>query len=350
MRNVVLCMLAVSLFCMSCSKSEIKNEKFTIIYSGNIGGQVNPCGCQPPMGGYARKSTIINAVRSEKEKNILVLDSGALLFNSIFLQPSTEALSKLNAHVAAQIVDKLGFDAINVSSFDLSNSVDSLLAIDRSSSVNWLSSNLVWRDSGEPVFTKDIILSKGILNIGIFGVMADDFLGANLYDESSPLKVLDIIETAKEEVSKLKAETDIIIALCYISEKEATELCEKVSGIDIVIHSHNGYHDAESYTETFKPEKINKKLFLQCPDGGRVLGVIDLEVVNGSGDFKEVEGKTVINKKSDDIIDYAGETDSKYQNYFFTLTDDINTDTEIQEEIDRLREGLSALRDSLGLD
>jgi|GEM_PF-6246755 2',3'-cyclic-nucleotide 2'-phosphodiesterase (5'-nucleotidase family) len=349
MRKIVFCMLAFSLLFMSCSTSDLKNEQLTIIYSGNIGGQINPCGCKIPMGGYARKSSVMKFLQGEKGDNLLVLDSGGLLFNTNFLKPPTDSIHRHHAFVATQIIEKLGFDAINVSSFDLSNSVDSLLAIDKASSISWMSSNLVWRDSGEAVFRTGTVLSKGNLNIGLFGLMSDKFLGASLYDNSSPLKVLDSIETAKKEVSALKDETDIIIALSYMSEKETTAFCEAVSGIDVVILSHNGYHNADVSPTMFSPMKIGKTLLLRCPDGGRVLGVSELEMVNGSGDFKEVAMMRKASESIDESKEYAGEKDSKFTNTFYILNAEIRTDTDIQDEIDKYEEGLQQLKLDVGV-
>ncbi|MFC1551755.1 hypothetical protein ACFL6P_04225 [Candidatus Latescibacterota bacterium] len=349
MRYKVFCMLAFSLLFMSCSTSELKNEKLTIIYSGNIGGQLNPCGCKIPMGGYARKSTILKFLRGETGKNILVLDSGGLLFNTNFLKPPTDSIYRHHAYVATRIIEKLGFDAINVSSFDLSNSVDSLLAVDQASSIPWMSSNLVWKDSGEAIFKTGTVLSKGNLKIGLFGVMADDFLGAPLYDDSSPMKVLDVVETVKKEVAALKDQTDIIIALSYMSEKETTAFCEAVSGIDVVIHSHNGYHNADVAPSLYTPMKIGKTLLLRCPDGGRVLGVSELEMVNGSAEFIEVENRIKVSEGIDESKEYAGEKDSKFTNTFYILNAEIRTDTEIQDEIDSYEEGLQKLKEDVGI-
>ena len=349
MKNIAFCMLAFSLLFMSCSTSKLKNEKLTIIYSGNIGGQVNPCGCKVPMGGYARKSSVLKFLRSEPGKNILVLDSGGLLFSTNFLKPPTDSIQRHHAYVATQIIEKLRFDAINVSSFDLSNSVDSLLAIDKASSISWMSSNLVWKDSGEAIFKTGTVLSKGNLKIGLFGVMADDFLGAPLYDDSSPLKVLDVVETVEKEVSALKDETDIIIALSYMSEKETTAFCKAVPGIDVVILSHNGYHNADVSPTLFFPMKIGKTLLLRCPDGGRVLGIADLEMVNGSGDFIEVENRIKVTESIDESKEYAGEKDSKFTNTFYVLNAEIKTDTEIQDEIDKYEEGLQKLKEDVGV-
>ncbi|GAI42442.1 unnamed protein product, partial [marine sediment metagenome] len=144
MRKIFLCILAVNILFLSCSKSDLKIEKLTIVYSGNIGGKKNPCGCTPTMGGFARKSTVIKGLKSECE-NIIVLDSGAMLYATNFLSPPLDYIFRLDAYISAMAADKIGSDAVNVSSFDLSNSVDSLLAIDKVTSFPWLSSNLIWK-------------------------------------------------------------------------------------------------------------------------------------------------------------------------------------------------------------
>ncbi len=349
MRCFVLSMLIAGVLFISCSASEQKNGKLTIAYSGNIGGQINPCGCRIPMGGYGRKASILNDLRSMPGRNMLVLDSGAILFNEFFLAPPTDKIQRHYAFVASNVIDMMGFDAINAAHFDLANSVDSLLAIDNANSAAWISSNLLWKESGEPIFQTGTVSTKGGLNIGLFGLMADDFLGAPLFDNDSRLEVADIIETAKTEVNALKDKTDMIVALCHMSRKKLNALCEEVPGIDIVIHSHNGYHDEESDTNNFQPEKIGETLVLRCPDGGRVLGVIELEMVNGSANFKPRESQIKLGSNIDRSIEYADENDSNYLNTFHILTAQYKTDPVIQAEIDKHEQSLQELKLRLGV-
>jgi len=224
MRKIVLCILVVNILFSSCSKPDLKIEKLTIVYSGNIGGKKNPCGCNPTMGGFARKSTVVKGIRSEYE-NVIVLDSGAMLYATNFLSSPLDYIFRIDARASAQAVDEIGIDAVNISSFDLTNSVDSLLAIDRATSYPWLSSNLIWRDSGESIFKPDTIVSKGNIRIGVFGIMSDNFMGVTLFNDNSPLKVLDPVETAEKVVSKLKKESDLIIALAYLNMDKTQELC-----------------------------------------------------------------------------------------------------------------------------
>ncbi len=348
MRKIVLCILVVNILFSSCSKPDLKIEKLTIVYSGNIGGQKNPCGCNPTMGGFARKSTVVKGIKSEYE-NVIVLDSGAMLYATNFLSSPLDYIFKIDARASAQAVDEIGIDAVNLSSFDLTNSVDSLLAIDRETSYPWLSSNLIWRDSGEFIFKPDTILSKGNIRIGVFGIMSNDFMGVTLFNDNSTLKVLDPVETAEKEVTKLKKESDLIIALAYLNMDKTQELCEKVSGIDIVILSNNGYHNPSADHSAFTPIKKGKTLIIRCPDGGRVVGYIDLEIVNNSTDFTEAPEQTHYNQKEDTNINYRREIGSTYKNYFFDLGPEIKEDIEIQEKIDVFEKIIQAYKDSLGI-
>ncbi len=350
MRKVALILLSFAIIFQSCSKtSELSVKKLTIVYTGNIGGRKNPCGCKPPLGGFARRSTVIDALRDMFD-NLFVVDSGAMLYPHNFLVPPYDYVFRVDGHVSAQAVDTIGIDAVNVSSYDLSGSADSLLAIDKITSFPWLSANLAWRDSGELVFTPRIITTKGGIRIGIFGLMADNFMGTKMYKEDSPIKVLDPVETAKQEVSKLREESDLIISLAQMSFNEVEEICEKVSGIDIIVHSHNGYHNPGSDPNAFSPVTKGETLILRCPDGGRVVGYLDLEIVNNSTDFTEIdESPYKISDSSDDVIT-ARDTGSTYINYFINLGTELKSDTEIQISLDAASEITKAYKDSLGLD
>jgi len=341
--------LATNVFFLSCSKTPVmEREKLTVVYSGNIGGQKSPCGCMPPMGGYSRRSTVIDVLKSEYD-NIIILDSGAMLYASNFILPPNDFLHRLNALASVKAVEQIGIDAVNVSRYDLANSVDSLLAIDKATSFPWLSSNLTWRNSSDLVFRPDIVIQKGNFQIGVFGVMADNFMGATLYNEDSPLKVLDIVETAEKEVSKLRKECGLIIALAYMSMAEVQELIERVSGIDIIILSHNRYHNPSSNHNEFAPIKKDKTLIVRCPDGGRVIGYLDLEIVNRSTDFVEISGDGSFdqNKAVNNNNNIASQ--STYMNHFIDLGPEIKSDEEIKKIVDSVEEIKKAYKDSLGI-
>lgn len=335
-KAVLVIMVAVYVLLSACAgKSPGQIEKITIVYSGNIGGRKNPCGCRPPMGGLYRRDTVINSIR-EYAENLLVLDSGALLYPSNFLAPPTDYVFRRVSPLMARIMDEIGIDGVNVSNYDLANSVDSLLVIDEATSFPWLSANLTRRASGEPVFAPDITVEKGTVKVGIFGIMADNFMGAPLYGEDSPLEVLDPLEAAAREVDKLKGETDLVIALAYMSKNEVNELVDRVDGIDLVIHSHNVYHTPTSNHEAFQPITRNNTLIVRCPDGGRVLGLIALEVVDGDTHFRGLTGKEYLIRNQQAASPENGKLESIYFNEFVDLGTDIASNEKIKAEIETL--------------
>ncbi len=340
---VFLTLAVLPFFSLSCG-SKTTYESLIIVHSGNIGGKFDPCGCSPPMGGMARRASVANAI-SDQYDNVITLDSGALMFVVNFLLPPTDRLYRHDAYATSILADKVGFDAVNVSSFDLSNSVDSLLAVDARTSFEWLSANLVWRKDGSLVFSPDKVFTRGNLKIGVFGVMSDNYLGTPLFNEPSPVMVTDINEAAKREVAQLKKECDIIIGLTYMSDGEMTDMLDNVSGINVVIHSHNNYHNASSDHMANQPKKIGKTLLLKCPDGGRVMGVAELHIVNGKTDFVEDDSDVLYN--SEEALGRL--KTSVFRHYFFDLGPEIRDDPETQKILDEFVNQRDMLKANIGV-
>lgn len=348
MKKILFLFVLISLIIPGCLNGKKGIKKVTIVYSGNIGGKKDPCGCSPSMGGYARKATILSALK-QINPNLITLDSGAMLYPNNFLAPPTDFVLGLEGLISAKVADEIGLDAINASSFDLANSVDSLLSVDKGTSYPWISANLNWRKTGELVFPADIEISRGDVKVGIFGVMSDNFMGTKLFTDISPVDVTDFKDAAKKEVSKLK-KNDLIVALAYLSLKEAEALAQEVPSINVIILSHNGYHNPTSDHASFMPKKIGKTLIVRPPDGGRVVGCLELEIVNGSTDFIEVPESEVRSERlNKNNVDKKPET-STYINDFFDLGPEIKSDPKIQAQLDSVTAIIKAYKDSLGLE
>ena len=323
-------------FFTSCSTDSVNqnllNGKLTIVYSGNIGGEINPCGCRIPLGGFARRSTVINEIRKETS-NVLILDSGALLYPKYYIYPPYDYYLRIRAHLLKDVMTEIGIDAFNVGSYDLADGPDSLLAFDASVPGTWLSSNIVWNDSGELVFRPDKVITVGNIRIGVFGFMDQKSMGNDIFKEDAPVKVLDPVETVRTEVAKLKPECDIIVALAYMDLDHVKKLVEKVSGIHIVFVSHTRGHRPNSDFQDFKPVQVNNTIIARCPDGGRVLGRLDLEIVNGSTEFvkhsRQIDLIPVSQREKEKIFE-----GSNYRNTFVELGTKIKSDAKVKEKID----------------
>ncbi len=298
---------------------------FTIVYTGNIGGLLTVCGCRPPMGGVARRAAVLKEIRGEAGQ-VLVVDSGALLYDGPDLLPPEDVLKRIAARLLAETVTGMGIDVMNVGGYDLANGPDSLLAMDREFPGEWLSTNIVRRDSGEPVFSSDTVVTMDGIRVGVFGIMADRRIGVEILGPSLPVTATDYAAAAAKAVERLRDRADLVVALVWMDEPDVRRMAEKVAGIDIVIFSHTGAHDPGSEVAAFQPFRYNGVLFVSCPDGGRVMGRLDLEIVEGSTDFIDRDREYALLPPSVRARDGL-DTRSKYLNSFYLLGPNIQADS-----------------------
>jgi len=340
---------------VSCGKEEgkveesnLKTGRLTIIYSGNVGGRVNPCGCRIPLGGFPRRATAVKNIR-EEAKNVLVLDSGAMLYSNFFLYPPYDYISRILSHLIADLVNEIGTDALNVATYDLANSADSLLAFDRKYPSKWLSANIVWRNSGELIFQPDAVFTVGGFRVGVFGLIDDKSQGIDMFPPDYPVTALDPGETARKEVEKLGKDCDVVIALAYMDFERAKKLAEEVPGINVIVASHTREHSPSSDHIYFQPAVVGNTILVRCPDGGRVIGRLDLSIVKGSTEFVNIGNYAdlrpeALRKKDPTPLR------STYAHEFIDLSSDIPSDPLIRRKIEEVTKVVHAYTDSIGLE
>jgi len=335
--RVIMSVAVAMLVSLGCSKGTApteKNGRLTILYTGNIGAQIDPCGCRIPMGGLAKRATVLASMKMEAP-DALVLDSGALLFDKIRLSPAFVPMYRERARLVVEEVKKMGVGAVNVSSMDLADSADSLVAYG-DAGFPWLSANVMWKKSGALVFPPDSVKTVGDLRVGIFGFMDDNTFGVPFFDETSPLKVADPTEAVRSEVRKLRKTCDLVVALAYMDLDRVEKLTGDVPGIDVVIVSHTRTHNPGSEHLYFQPLKPGKTLIVRCPDGGRVIGRLELNMVNGSTDFTDSGTMKDLRPKEIREKDKSVKAVSTYTNSFTDLDPSVPRNEEIQAKVDRV--------------
>lgn len=113
--------------------------------------------------------------------------------------------------------------------------------------------NLVYKDSGENIFDEYLILERGGVRVGFFGLLTTETEITTMAGNMGNSEVTDPIAAAKRMVSVLQKENvDSIVAVGHlgVSKKGYTtsdELCSNVPGIDIFIdgHSHTEMEDGK---------------------------------------------------------------------------------------------------------
>jgi 2',3'-cyclic-nucleotide 2'-phosphodiesterase (5'-nucleotidase family) len=177
--------------------------------------------------------------------------------------------------------------------------------------------------------------------------MADNYRGTPLFKDSDPLSVADPFVTAASEVDKLKKDCDIIIALAYMSPKEVEKLASNVTGITLILHSHNGMHYATSDAGADQPYTTGNTLVVHTPDGGRLVGVLELAAVDGSYTFKERIMGSSFEQKTEETRKLLIAQGSTYLNTFFSLGAEIQSDIGVQAILDEIEPIINAYTDSL---
>ncbi|MHB9027264.1 MAG: hypothetical protein ACYC9O_00695, partial [Candidatus Latescibacterota bacterium] len=253
-------------------------------------------------------------------------------YESIRLNAPFEPAHRAKARLAVEEVVRTGIDAINVSAMDLADSADSLVVFG-TQGMPWISANVVWRNSGQPVFAPDIVKTVGDLRVGIFGFMDENTLGVTFFDEATPLKVLDPVETARAEVEKLRKDCDVVVALAYMDFDRVQKLVAAVPGIDVAIVSHTRSHNPGSEHVHFMPVKEGKTVLARCPDGGRVIGRLELEIVNGSTDFADAELSKDLRPAEVQAKDKNATVTSSFRNFFTDLDPSVAAELGVQEKV-----------------
>ncbi|HTO60085.1 MAG TPA: bifunctional UDP-sugar hydrolase/5'-nucleotidase [Bradyrhizobium sp.] len=283
-------------------------------------------------GGYARIATVIATQKKARASlgPVLILDAGDFSMGTAFAAASREIGGEL------QVMSHMGYDATTFGNHEFDLGPDGLakaigvagkagrIPVVLSSNSDFAGSDPTLAGlqqlSKAGLVRRYLVIERGSIRFGLFGVLGKE---AQYYTAGAgAVKFLDYVESARE-VAKLLRETekvDLVIALSHggvaigkdgrYSAGDDVSLAEAVPGIDIVIGGH-------SHTE------------LQ-----------DAIIVNGRTPVVQTgkEGKNV----GELVISFDGAKLTVDSYRLYAIDDSIAGDRAINDEIDKLKKGVSA--------
>jgi 2',3'-cyclic-nucleotide 2'-phosphodiesterase (5'-nucleotidase family) len=144
-------------------------------------------------------------------------------------------IERKKARLTVQAMAQMGYDAYNLGVRELSYGQ----AFTKDQTALWnvplVCANLTMAEDGKPFTTPYIIKNLKGFKVGILGLMSGLYMTHKYRPEDKDLLVRDPLEVAREIVPRLQKETDAIIVLGHITMEEATDLAEKVPGIQAII-------------------------------------------------------------------------------------------------------------------
>ena len=261
----------------SCMDSEQK--KITILHTNDVHSHIEPFNENhakfPSKGGVARRSTIIEFIKSSNP-NTLLLDAGDIF-------QGTPYFNYYGGEIEFKLMSMLNYDAATIGNHDFDNGIEGLYAQLPNAKFQFISSNYDFKntimDSHAKTYT---IFNKSGIKIGVFGlgIELEGLVNKNLYKET---KYLDPIEITQEMTKILKEEEkcDLIICLSHLGHyykndsKKISDLtlAKSTKNIDLIIGGHtHTFLDKPVITTNLDGEKV---IINQVGCYGLYLGHID---------------------------------------------------------------------------
>ena len=209
-----------------------------LVLTSNVNGETDPCGWKKkPMGGLARKSTIINDLKNQNNE-VIVADAGNLFFKKDKISSGiTIDTAKETAKIIVDCFNAIGCDVFAPGSHDFAAGFEFIKELEARSNFPYISAN-IFSKNGEKLYNPYVIVEKQGKKIGFLG-LSSVFLNEGL-TVKDPFKVL------KNIIEELESKTDMIILLFNASEKDLNRLKTKDYAIDFTIRSRSNLPPAVS--------------------------------------------------------------------------------------------------------
>jgi len=251
-----------------------RGRQISLFYSSNLQGKYAPCNCAvEPLGGLARRATIVGRGRAEADATVVV-DAGDL-----FKPEGTEAETERQGRLLGAGLARAGLDAFTPGETDLAIGVPRLQKLTAAFKIPVVSANLYGRD-GRRLFAPDRLLDAAGTKIGLFGVTAPPTAeDANRW-RAEGIAVRDPLDAAREAVASLRARgAAIVVALVHGGlPAQNRALVGGMTGVDWAVLGHSALN-------LERPEKAGGALLLEAQSEGKDLGRLDLHLVDGRTTF-----------------------------------------------------------------
>ncbi|WP_304508282.1 5'-nucleotidase C-terminal domain-containing protein [Anaerotignum sp.] len=190
--------------------------------------------------------------------DVILLDAGDF-------SQGTTLVNRDKGLKASEYLASAGYDGVSLGNHEFDFGFDALLdnvAVLKAGNIPVIDANILKKGTDNPYFGDSIVLEKGGMKIGVFGLDT-----AETQTKSSPSSVKDVnfldgaemIQKAQAEVDALKEKgCDYIIALTHLGvDDESTgrrsiDVAKAVKGIDLMIdgHSHTAMDGGEKVNDT----------------------------------------------------------------------------------------------------
>jgi 5'-nucleotidase len=237
-------LLTIGGLSLSSFNSVEKIKKITILHTNDTHSHIDPFPDDDPknpnQGGAARRSVIVEKIRSEEE-NVLLLDAGDIF-------QGTPYFNYYGGELEFKIMSMMKYDLATLGNHDFDNGIDGFYSQLPHAKFDFVSANYDFKNTLLDGIVKPYkVLKKAGLKIGVFGlgVELEGLVDKKLYKETVYNNPVDV---AKDVVRQLKEveKCDLVICLSHLGFKYKNEpekvcdilLAQQTKDIDLIIGGH----------------------------------------------------------------------------------------------------------------
>jgi hypothetical protein len=206
-----------------------------------------------------------------------------------------------NTQTLLEGMGRLGYSVANLGERDLLLGVDRLQEWARQAKVPLLSSNLVYQDTGLPVFPasllKTVTLSgpagKRKLKVGILGLARMNPGLSIPTPDGRRIVTADPLETVKSLVAPLRKKCDLLIVLVTLEPGQARDLAKQVAGIDLILGGFGAVEISEEIAAEPAAPGVRPGRMTYVGNQGKKVGEIRI-LAPEPGALAKLESNTII--------------------------------------------------------
>jgi len=296
----IVIILITLLFSASSGFANSPPENITIVYTGNLDGELEPCGCSEggDKGGLKRRAQGIDELRAE-DPNLFLISSGGLLISEI-------QEDKLKSQYILKGMTALDYDAIGVQWRDLAFGKDFLTKHKLP---------LVISNSDDSSFSQKIIFRKNKKELAYFSWL-------NPTKNMQEKLVFQNTAKLKQALAEAKNKNQLTTLATTYSLKSAQKKLP-LENVDVLIIR-------SKYELYGEPQQIGNMLVIQPGSRGMRLGKIDISVnaANNITDWKH----TVIPLPPE--VKDAPRMQAWYDEYNVKVKEDYEKATELRKALE----------------
>jgi len=292
--------------------------KLTLLFTGDQDGQIDSLPLSDPsqpVGGMARRITLINRIRQEVgAQSVVLVDSGNLLTGTAFADMT-------RGQVMCAAVSMMGYDALAVGAGDFTYGKKTILEYRKKFRIPWVSANV---HAGLQPFLRDYELKYSGVRVGLIGITNPDVASLTNKQNVQGLNFIPGGAAIRGLHSIFKKDADLFIVLSQLGLDQDKKLGKDNSFLHVIVSGTSEKVLKDPMVNRTKGGDLVGPLLVQSGNRGLYLGRLDL-TVDGKRDRKT--------KKSEfAIVDY------RYQ--MIPITSDIPEDPQMKALVDQFRKTL----------